>query len=976
MPFRVREILLVSSSYDAFVLEEDGSLSDRLFYEYSELSLSWAPRITHARSSEHALRLLSERRFDLVITVAKIGESDAGELSSSIKERDPAIPIVLLIFDEAELQQFPEGLPPPSVDRVFQWTGNAGLLIAVIKSTEDKKNVEHDTRTAGVQVILVVEDRVRAYSSFLALLYPELLTQAGSLIAEGLNDFHRLMRMRARPKIVLANNFDDALGLYQRHKESLCALMTDVRIPRGGREQQDAGLELARLVREGNSDLPILIQTAERDVDPKKMRAWLVDKNAPNFKARVRGFLQEALGFGDFVFRLPGRAEVARARDTYEMEQALLHVPAESIAFHASANHFSVWLRARSMFELARKIQPQRLDDFDDPEQLRNHLVGVLQQARWHEQEGVITDLGGKQAGPQNRFVRACRGSMGGKGRGVAFVNTQIVRHGLLERFDKLQIRIPKTVVLGTDAFDAFMGDLDIEEILKLDDATIRRRFVERPLPDWLVSNLRSAYEQLKGPLAVRSSSLLEDSRFQPFAGVYATYMLPNNHPDAERRFADVLDAIRSVYASSFWREAQQYLAGTPHEADEQKMAIVIQQVIGHQYGTRYYPHMSGVAQSYNYYPIGAQEASDGVASVALGMGQTVVGGGVTLRFSPGAPTVLPQFPSAEAFLNGSQTTFLALDLSPRDVDLEAGPAACLVRADLSDAEADGTLAVAGSVFCAGDDVIRENMALNGPRVVTFNNVLKWNSVPLAEALTQLLALLRKGIGEEVEIEFALDMAPWLREPDNASMYPNATSERRAARLYVLQVRPMTSPRDVDQVVDLDQLDDDQLLCRTNRALGHGVIEGIHDIIYVTAEQLDSSRSRSIAAEVGRFNEHLMREKRPYLLIGPGRWGSSDPTLGISVGWRDIAAARVIVETPIGTRQVEPSQGTHFFRNITARRVGYLTLGPRDLFDRQWLAARATADGPAVKHIRLEHALSVHLDGRKGHAVILKRGPS
>jgi CheY-like chemotaxis protein len=959
MHFRVREILLVSSAYDAFVLEEDGSLTDRLFHQYSELSLSWAPRLTHADSAEHALTLLDQRRFDLVITVARIGRTDARALSRSIRQRHPDLPIALLIFDEADLGLFPGGRPPPSIDRVFVWTGSAAVLIAMIKSIEDARNVAHDTRVAGVRVIQVVEDDVRAYSTFLGMLYPELLKQSGSLIAEGLNDSHRLMRMRARPKVLLAQSYEEAIASLDRHGDTVSGLLTDIRIPRAGELASRGGIELGRRVRERHADLPILFQSAERDLEDeaRALAAWFVPKNAPDFQAQLKGFLEEALGFGEFVFRLPDRTEVARARDVYEMERALARVPAASVEYHASRHHFSTWLRARSLFQLAERVRPRTLAELGSVEALRSELVRVLHEGRVRDQAGLITDLSARHTGPENRFVRVGTGSMGGKGRGVAFVSALIVRHDLLTRFPTLAIRIPKTVVLGTDVFDAFLAQVDVAELLALDsDDAVSARLAACDFPDEVRRDVRVAFDNLKGPLAVRSSSLLEDSRLQPFAGIYATYMLPNNAADRDVAYRQLLGAIKSVYASAFWREARTYLAGTPHDADDQKMAVLVQQVVGRRHGNRFYPAASGVVQSYNYYPVGGQRPEDGVAHIALGLGHTVVSGEVALRFSPGAPTVLPQFASAGAFVRGSQRSFYALDLDAGATDL-AAPTASLVRLDLDAAERDGTLAIVGSVYSASDDVIRENLALPGPRLVTFNNILKWQSVPLAPALTTLLSLLRDAMGEEVEVEIALDMSP--------------PGDTRPARLYVLQVRPMSAPFDQELRRGIDDLDPASLRCRTDVALGHGSHD-IADVVWVEATELDAHSGRALAAAIGEINARLAAAGRPYLLIGPGRWGSSDPTLGVGVGWRHIHGARVIVETPIGDRRIEPSQGTHFFRNITAARIGYLTVSdtPESWLDRAWLGVLARAGG-AVHHASLPSPVTVHIDGRRGHAAIV-----
>ena len=973
MTFRIHEILLVSSAYDAFVLEEDGSLSDRLFYSYSELDLSWTPRITHAATHARAFQLLAEQRFELVITVVRVGDGDATELSRRIKEQYPEVRVVLLLFDSADLKLFPAARVPETVDHVFQWTGSAGTLIAAIKTVEDDFNVGPDTSSAGVQVILVVEDRVRAYSSFLGMLYPELLRQSGSLIAEGLNDFHRRMRLRARPKVLLAQSFDKALELYDRYQPYICAVMSDVRIPRQGKEAPRGGVELAGVFRQRNPDLPILFQTAESEAEAwaTELGAWYVDKNAPDFRQQVRRFLKESLGFGDFVFRLPDRTEVGRARDVYEMERELRTIPAESILYHASRNHFSTWLRARSMFELAQRLRPQTVADFADIEAMRRDLVHSLQRARREEQEGMITDLYSRNTGPDNRFIRVARGSIGGKGRGIAFVSNQIVQHGLLERFGSMQVRIPKTVVLGTDAFDAFMDRYDVRELLSRDDKEVTEWMLSGGIPDDVLDDLRRAFKSLKGPLAVRSSSLLEDSRFQPFAGVYATYMLPNNHANEDLRFQEVVRAVKAVYASVFWRDAQTYVAGTPHDADDQKMAVVIQQVVGRPHGHRFYPQMSGVAQSHNYYPVGGQVASEGVAHIALGLGQTVVSGGVALRFSPGSPQVLPQFPTAESILRGTQRQFWAIDLSRSHVRWIDGPESSLVQCGLDVAEADGTLELAGSVYCPQDDVIRDDLTRPGARLVTFNRVLRWNTIPLSEALSGLLEVLRDGMGEEVEIEFALDI------PDGHPDDPPRSGQQQ--RLYVLQVRPITAPEQLKLLRVVDELRDEELVARTDLALGHGSYGGICDVVQVVAGQLDGRMSRELASRVSAANSALEGEGRPYVLIGPGRWGSSDPTLGVAVSWSDIAGARVIVETPIGSRRVEPSQGTHFFRNMTAARAGYLSITSQrsSWIDFDWLedAWRQSGGEPGatVRHIRLPEPISVHVDGRLGRAVIVKR---
>ena len=970
MPYRVHEALLLSSEYDAFILEEDGPLTDRVFSQYSELNLSQVPRITHVTTARAAMVLLDERRFDLVITVVRVEDTDADRFSAEVKAKYPRMPVVLVIFDEGDLRLFPNSQPPPTVDRVFLWTGDATILIAAIKLIEDQRNAHHDTKSSGVQVIVVVEDGLRAYSTFLGLLYRELLLQSQSLISEGVNELHRLLRMRARPKILLANCFEDGLALVREFSDHVLALVTDVRFPRDGVEDPEAGLALARIVRAELPDLPMLVQSSEADnKEAASELATFVDKRSPTFPVQVRGFLKESLGFGDFVFRLPNRSEVARARDLYEMEEVLKWVDAKSIAFHGRHNHFSIWLKARSKFDLAAQVRKADVDEFASLEAVRSYLIRVLAESRLEEQEGIITDFSPLQTGPDNRFVRLGKGSIGGKGRGIAFVNGLIAKYGLLSKFDGLEIRIPKTVVIGTDEYDLFMTDHDAGELQALPtDADVTRKFLEDTLPPALVRDLWTAFQALNGPLAVRSSSLLEDSRFLPFAGVYATFMLANDHPDPMVRFNELSRAVMAVYGSTFWRDARAYVARTPHVLDEEKMAVVIQQVVGQRHGDRFYPHASGVAQSYNFYALGGQKPSDGMAEIALGLGEMVVGGGAAVQFSPGAPGVLPQYSSASAYMRLSQSNFFAIDMSKTLVDFFAGPRAFLDLHPLAAAEEDGTLAIAGSVFDAVDDQIRDNLQHPGPRVVTFNNLLKWNAVPLAEALAMLLGMLRDAMGSEIEVEFALDMGDWGKHPARGQ-------HRREPRLYILQVRPMAALGNREITIDLDSLPEERVVCRTHRALGEGLIDDIRDIVFVETPDPTSKEARAIATDVGTINDALVAEDRGYMLIGPGRWGTSDPDLGIPVDWCQIAGARVIVETDMGDRHVDPSQGTHFFQNVVALRIGYLTVTASQdgLLDRAWLEAQPIHRSRGeVHHVRLSAPLEVHVDGIRGAAAVLR----
>ncbi|MBI2896374.1 MAG: hypothetical protein HYY06_22645 [Deltaproteobacteria bacterium] len=968
MRFMVREILLVSSPYDAFILEEDGRIDERLFSAYTELSLSSIPRLTHVSTAVRAMELLAERRFDIVITVLHVGDTDGLALSRLVKERYPTMPIVLLAFDEADLGTLPSSSAPDTIDRIFLWDGDAQILLAAIKIIEDARNLAHDTRTAGVPVIIVVEDTPRRYSRFLALLYSELMTQSRSLIAEGLNALHRAMRMRARPKILLCTTYEEALGSYVEHQDHVMAVISDVRFPRDGIEDPEAGFALARLIRSGSSDLPLLLQSAELEAKTVAgdLDAWFADKNSPALNDRIRAFLREALGFGDFIFRLPDRTEVGHARDLYELAQVLRAVPPESVEYHASRNHFSSWLSARAMFSLAGQVRPRTIAEFKGIDALRQYIIEVLEKELAQEQEGLIADFSARHAGPQNPFVRLGKGSVGGKGRSIAFVGSLMARHAFTDRAE-LQVLVPRTAVIGTDEFDRFLEANRIwRDDLPKDDLAIRERFLEGQLGDRLMHDLGITLDEMHGPIAVRSSSLLEDSRSRPFAGIYATVMLPNNDPDAAVRFEELCRAVKAVYASAFSRGAQSYFGGTPQSVQDEKMAVVVQELVGHRYGDRFYPHVSGLAQSWNYYPVGPQRAEDGIAFLALGLGHAVVSGGTSLRFSPGCPGVLPQFASARDFVRGSQAKFYALDLSKPIVDYSAGTESSLVLCDLATAEADGSLAFVGSVYSAADDLIRDNLGLAGPRVVTFNNLLKWNEVPLASALAELLRVFRHGMGTDVEVEFALDLACSGR----------GSGPRPSACLYVLQLRPMATPLDEDDV-EAEGVPAERILCRTGRALGHGRITDIRDVVYVKKLLLDSTTTPSVAAQVGQINATLVAARAPYLLVGPGRWGSADPGLGIPVEWSQIAGARVMVETTFNGRPVEPSQGTHFFQNITSLRIGYLSVDETrpngEVLDVEWLERQpAVRETAAVRHVRLPEPLTVYLDGRARRATVVK----
>ena len=971
MQYRVREVLLVSSPYDAFTLEEDGNLGERLFAEYSGLDLPSAPRITHAPTGARAMELLRERRFDLVIAMMRIADVDVVDFARRVKGLHEALPVVLLALSEAELRASASLLVGPTaarwpLDGVFVWAGDARILLAITELIEDARNVATDTRLADVRVILVVEDSVRRWSSFLTLLYAELMAQSSSLIAEGVNRAHKLVRMRGRPKILLATTFEEAIELWQRYRDNVFALMTDVRLPRAGVEDPEAGFVLLDRIRADEPELPVFVQSAEPASLARARRQHLphADKNSPRLARQVHGFLQEGLGFGEFVFRLPDRTEVGRARDVFEMEKLLETVPAVSVEYHASRNHFSLWLMARSMFHLARRLRPKTITELGGVEASREHILAVLREARIEEQDARITDFSERRRGAHGPFMRIGKGSIGGKARGIAFVNAMLAREGLAHRFPGLEIRTPRTIALGTDEFVRFMDDNGLADIVHRtgDGSELLRRFLDARLPDTHLGDLEVACQGMRGPIAVRSSSLLEDAQFQPFAGIYATHMLPNVHGNARVRFDEVCRAIKAVYASTFSREARAYMAGTPYSIEEEKMGVLLQEMVGQRHGDRFYPTISGVALSTNYYPTAPLESQDGVALVALGLGQLVVQGGAAVQFSPKAPAHRPQFPTPQHWLHYSQRQFWALDMARPTVDFFGGDEASLRLCPLADAERDGTLRVVGSVYSAEDDILRAGLTGPGPRIVSFANVLEHDSLPLAPAIAELLRAARRGIGCAVEIEFAVDVP-----------VRGAGGE---ACLHVLQIRPQATHH-MTGAVRFDDVASERIICRTRRLLGHGVTGDLRDIVQVTRRTLDAAATPTIAAAVGEIDATLRAAGTPYMLVGPGRWGTSDPRLGVPVAWEQISGARIIVETSAEGGATEPSQGSHFFHNIASLGIGYLTVAPEldaeSWFDLDWLGAQpASRQVGEVRHVHLEQPLLAYLDATSGRAIVAR----
>ncbi len=962
MQRRVRRILLVASLYDSFILAEEGNIQETLLSHFLELDIGNTPDLIQVPSTEEAVQLLEEDPdFDLIVARVHMGDADAVELARALRDREVELPVIGLAYTGRELADHWSEEAEKLLERSFLWQGDVRLLLAMVKYVEDRWNVERDSGSAGVPVILVVEDNVRFYSSFLPTIYSELMHHTQRLLSEHLSPSQRRMRMRARPKVLLCSTFEQAWEYFERYEDEVMAVLSDVEFPRGGRVDPNAGIELCAQVHSRRGDVRLVLQSsrAEHRREAEALGASFLQKGSQFLLHDLRRILVERCGFGDFVFRLPDGTEVDRATDLRTLSRKLATVPAESVAYHAGLNHFSMWMKARAEFALAERLRPRRVEEFEDAEALRRFLLESIRECQLEQQRTVIVDFDRDAFEPSVGISRIGGGSIGGKARGIAFANRILHEARFNDLHPDVDIHAPPAVVVATDVFDAFLEFEDLRDfaVESDDDEAIVRRFIDAPFPREAVSDLYVYLQRVRCPLAVRSSGLLEDSLSQPFAGVYTTYMLPNNHPDLDVRWRQLSSTIKRVYASVFSQRAKAYLEMSSYRLEEERMAVMIQELVGRQHEDRFYPDFAGVARSWNFYPEPGQSPEDGVAAVALGLGQAVVGGDPCLRFSPRHPKKIVALSSIRDALESTQREFYALDLRRHDGVLEGD---CVRRYPLEVAEQDGVLAWLGSTYVPEDDRIVDGIARPGRRLVTFAQVLKHGAFPLAELLDGLLEQCKAGTGVPVELEFAGNLA---------------SAEHGRAQLAFLQLRPLALSFEREEV-EIGEVPEAAVLVRSPKVLGHGRIDDVHDVVVVDIEHFERLRSREVAQQVARFDAKLRREKRPYILIGVGRWGSSDPSLGIPVGWTQIAGARVIVEAGFRDLRVTPSQGTHFFQNLTSSNVGYFTVNPdagEGFLDWAWLASLpAVEETEFVRHIRLERPLLVKMNGRTGEGVILK----
>ncbi len=961
MTKRIFNVLLVANPYDAFMLEDDGRIDEKIFNEYMSLSLRYPPRFTQVSTEEDTWKQLGNTMFDLVICMPGTDNSDTFDIARQIKERYPHIPLVVLTPFSHGIRERMEHEDLSIFEYVFCWLGNTDLLVSIIKLLEDKMNLEHDIKEVGVQMILLVEDSIRFYSSVLPNLYKFVLRQSQEFATEALNEHQRTLRMRGRPKIVLARTYEEAMELYNKYQDNILGIVSDARFPHGGEIDPKAGLTFLTEVRSRNPFVPLILESAEESNREftQHVNAVFIDKNSKKMNIDLREAVAENFGFGDFIFRNPHtKEEVARVHNLKELQNVVFSIPAESFLYHISRNHISRWLYSRAIFPVAEFLKQITWESLKDIDAHREIIFEAIVKYRKMKNQGVVAVFQRDRFDRYSNFARIGDGSLGGKGRGLAFIDNMVKRHAEFDEFENAQVVIPKTVVLCTDIFDEFMDTNNLYQLALSDasDDEILRHFLRAKLPDRLVEDFFAFFDVVKSPIAIRSSSLLEDSHYQPFAGIYSTYMIPYLS-DKYEMLRMLSDAIKGVYASVYYKDSKAYMQATSNVIDQEKMAVILQEVVGTQYGDRYYPSISGVARSVNYYPINDEQAEEGTVSLALGLGKYIVDGGLTLRVCPYHPDKVLQTSEMEMALRETQTRFYALDLKNMGQNFSLDDGFNLLKLPVKEAEADGSLNYIASTYDPYDMVIRDGIYPGGRKVITFANILQHDVFPLP----RILQLVQKyGQGEmrrPVEIEFAV----------------NFNAKEKNGTFYLLQIRPMVDMKaDLDE--DLNLIPSEQILLRSENALGQGVMDDIQDVIYVKTDGYSASNNQLIAYDIEKLNRRFLDEGKHYVLVGPGRWGSSDTWLGIPVKWPNISAARVIVEAGLTNYRVDPSQGTHFFQNLTSFGVGYFTINAYindGIYNQELLNSMpAVEETKFLRWVHFDKPLTVKMNGKKKVGVV------
>ncbi len=966
MQKRIYKVLLICSSYDAFLLEEDGRIDEQIFNEYVSLNLRYPPVFIQAHSAREVLKILQEEHIDLIISMLNVGEIDTFRLAEMIKQRYPSIPIVVLTPFSREVSMRLQNEDLSAIDYVFCWLGNADLLLAIIKLIEDKMNADHDILQIGVQAIILVEDSVRYYSSFLPNIYKIIFRQARMFMTEALNEHHRMLRMRGRPKILLATTYDEAIEIYNKYKSNVLGVISDISYKVNNKRDHvtKAGLQLCKQIKAEDPNIPFLLQSSElsNKVFADELCVGFLHKYSKTFSLELRNYIVNNFGFGDFIFRDPDTfAEIARASDLSQLQKLILTIPDRSLVYHSSRNDISKWLNARAIFSIAQLFKPMRLKDFKSIEDARKFIYYAISAYRLSKGRSIIAKFDRDTFDEYKFFSRIGDGSIGGKARGLAFVNQIIRKHNLFNKFENTIITIPRTVVLSTDIFDEFMESNNLYDIALQDlaDEVILEAFVKAKLPERIKIDLRKVISVFQRPLAVRSSSKLEDSHYQPFAGIYSTYMVP--HSDNQDFMLQLLiKAIKAVYASVFYKASKAYMNATQNIIDEEKMGVVIQEVCGNQYGNMYLPTLSGVARSINFYPIGSEKTEDGIVSIGFGLGKLIVDGGVALRFSPKYPKKILQLSSVEMALRQTQKKFYALNVDPASFDPKVDDSLNLFNLDIKEAASIPDFQFVTSTYDMHSGTLRDGYYDEGLKLVTFAPILKHDTFPLAKIVSELLKIGEREMNNHIEIEFAADL----------------NSPSGMPRLFnFLQIRPIVES-DQSELVQWDEIDVQKALLYSTSALGHGKVKDIYDFIYIKPDSFNPAKTKEIAQELDELNSKFIDWQRNYVLIGPGRWGSSDPWLGIPIKWSQISQARVIVEAGLENFRVEPSQGTHFFQNLTSFRVAYLTVNPYlndGIYDVNYLnSLPAWHETKFLRCVKFNHPLTIQVDAKTNQGVILK----
>ncbi|MHC1762053.1 MAG: PEP/pyruvate-binding domain-containing protein [Negativicutes bacterium] len=962
--FRVTEILLISTVYDGFVLEEDGQLAEQIYNQFADLSLPYMPRIHRVSSQEEALEELATRTIHLIITMSRISDMDSFEFETAINVSYPEIPIVMLSYDRLTPEMIDKIRENSCINRVFHWSGDSKILLAIIKYIEDQKNVEDDSKQ-GVQVVLLVEDSPIYYSRILPIIYTEILRQTRYLVLHAMNIRHGLLRVRLRPKILLAESYEEAMSIIYTYRDNLLGVISDVRFPKDGELNPTAGFELAQQVREMITSFPILLQSEEvqHAEQAKALQTHFLNKNSPNLLHDLRNFILENYGFGSFVFKYPDGRVIDEAGDITNLERIIRDLPDESLYFHAVNNHFSRWFRARTEFEVADKLRLVDAAGSYKISDIRAYILNVLNAYFQKYQTGVILDFEGlSKKDMENAFIKLGTGSLGGKARGIAFINSMISKAFLADKYEEIKVKVPRSFVICSDVFEKFVEDNKVYDFIAHSpfEEEIAQEFMANDLPAAIQENLRVLTQVIKCPLAVRSSSILEDSRVLPFAGIYKTYVVPNSHADPEVRCKQLSDAVKLVYASVFYASPMQYARNADIRIEEEKMAVLIQELVGESYGDRYYPAISGVAQSYNFYPYYPMQPEEGTVSLALGLGKSIVEGEQVYRFSPAHPQMNPLYSSPEDYLKKSQNAFYALNrTATADITLRADDDYNYEKLPISQADRDEALEYVGSTYSAENDCIYDNVNQPGPKVVTFAPVLKYNRLPLTSIIKDFLRLGKQAFGANIEIEFAINI-------------PRDKSKPK--EFYFLQIRPMVVGREALQV----KIDNrENAWCFSRRTIGNGFYQNIHDIIFVDPEAFKLKDSEQIATEIGAFNHRLFQEGRRCILIGFGRLGTSDKWLGLPLTWAQMSQARIVVEVDRRDLRPEPSLGSHFFHNLTATNMGYFHIQydneQESQMDWEWLLNQPVLQQTGqVKLVRREAPFLVKIDGRSFQGIIYK----